>query len=735
MHSRLFSAAIFFFLMSTFAFSQSTSSQENSYVLQADEVYGIDNQSYRAVGNVVVTFRNSRITADMATYYPATDTLEAIGNITVKDSVQELKADKAIYYLNSETGRVFNASGILNGEYYVCAENIDRIGKEYYIMEGVRITTCSRPLPDWSFSFKKATATVEGYLIGDQATGNILDMPVIYSPKLFYPLKFERQTGFLIPSLGYDSNFGMFFNEDFFWAMDIDKDLTVGINAFSSRGVMGTAEFRYAVSPISKINMTAEGINDSDSSTDNNGRWRYTNKSLLLFNSIEFVADSNVVSDYMYMRDFSDFTTYDHNSLNRENVFHQYYHVRLYTPLADMTLYYKDDKKYNDTNTGYIENDVINTPSISLDKFNQDLRWFTVDYTATADKILYKNDTFRFDNNTVSESSDYVRYDLTGSVYRSFKLPFMQITPSTTLYYTQWDGLDLMPSSADIYDPSSIKNTNKSPLTYLSGGNGTYERMVQEFSIKANLNEIYRYYGKSKHSILNTFEYVYIDDLDQTGLPNHLINDRIEQQNELKWALRSYYANDNWTTSFTARQGVNFNSVNNQPLSPLELTTLVSKKNSFSNSLKIELDYYGDTDQNGNKGNIAYFNDSLWVTLKPITISGSYTFDRDVKDNNTTVTAGLSANFKPLLASISNTWNGQNELLSFKKLFSNESRLNLSWQSQCWTAGMIFKTKKYNDVTTSGRQLKRDYSIGITLALRGLGDSQISVWDKSTEYD
>ncbi|MDR0453778.1 MAG: hypothetical protein LBH05_03080, partial [Deferribacteraceae bacterium] len=74
---------------------------KNTYRLEADEVFGADNVSFTARGNVSLEFKNSVITADEATYFPQSKTLNATGNVTIHDDFQELKADVVTYDLNT----------------------------------------------------------------------------------------------------------------------------------------------------------------------------------------------------------------------------------------------------------------------------------------------------------------------------------------------------------------------------------------------------------------------------------------------------------------------------------------------------------------------------------------------------------------------------------------------------------------------------------------------------------
>ncbi|MDR2884211.1 MAG: hypothetical protein LBV09_03800 [Deferribacteraceae bacterium] len=703
----------------------SASYAAESYRLEADQIFGTDNVSFTAKGNVILTFKNSTVTADEATYYPQEKIIEATGRVTIKDEVQELTAERVVYDLDSASGDIDNATGTIAGEYYICAKYINRVNKDYYIMGGVRITTCSSPLPEWSFSFHRAEAEIDGYLYGDHATGNVLDMPFLYSPKLFFPLKFTRQTGFLVPSGGYDSDFGTYASEKFFWAVDYDKDITVGVNAFSARGFMWLGEARYKISSRSNIYVAGDRLNDAETNVDTDTRWRYVSKSRIRAPyNFELVADADMVSDYMYMRDFYEYGMYEPTIKNDENEFYEYYSLAWRSKYLNINGYYKDEALYRDTTTGFRRTSVTQQPSITLSKRGINLGYFYLDYNAAYSNVEYDNYRFNFNTPSIKQQVFYDRLYADMSVYKTFRLPIMKLTPSVTGYYTRWYNMDP--------DPTTVNEERETPLSYISESGSGYMRILPALSLKGNLNEIYKNYGKAKHGILNTVQYSFIQEQDQTGLPSYLDDDLIEGENELSWSMRNYYTYNRISADLVLKQPITFHE--DDILAPLEIKSRISVNGYWGNNLEAAVDYYAYR-QVYNRDPIALIKDSMWVRYKTFRATLSYDYNRRIRNNyNTSLIASASLTSKRIDLTAYMQWQGENQMLSVSQLVPIENRATIVWKDQCWNLGIGISSDRYIERTSRGRETMRDYKVEFLITLKGLGTSAVSAYDQTENY-
>jgi LPS-assembly protein len=723
---------IILLISSVAAFGQErTSTEGNGYRLEADKVYGQDNVSFTAEGNVIVTFRNSRLTADKATYYPDSETIVAEGSVTVSDDMQEINSDKVTYYLSSETGVLENSQGKIAGEYYICARTLTRVSREYYVADGLRVSTCSGIVPDWSFYFHRAEAEVEGYITGTHVSGNIKNFPILYTPKLFFPIKTIRQTGLMIPRLGYTTELGTYFADELFIALDYDKDMTVGAAYFAEKGLMGSLEGRYAIAPGSDIYVAADVIQDRESPMESDNRWRYASKSLVaLPGNFEFLADAEMVSDFMFMRDFDSFSIYhnEERERNRENVFYQNFYLRRYGSWSDITLAYEDDMKYRDSATGYRKTSIKKEPSLTFEKSFIEAGPINVDYKLSWSNIAARDYNYSLGNTLSDDTLRYRRTDAVLDMYHAFDLHYLKLTPSLKMNYTRWDGFSDKPNV----------ESDEAGMAFLNRSGGGYERFIPEFTVQATLNELFRYYGgdevRGKHGIINTIEYSLTPGLEQTGLPDYFEDDIITEKNDLAWRIQSYLRYDKWTFNTSVRQAVSLNNEENKPLLPMEVDLYLGKQGVFSNTLEFEYDHYANKNPVGQQSKISLLDDTLYLYYKNMFMRGKYTYYRNIADYNTALEAELGVTYARLRASIGVIWRGRNDFLSLKNINPMESFARLTYFSDCWGLGLVYESEKYRHITSTSVEMNREHRISLFVSLKGLGESEFRFFKDESNY-
>ncbi len=117
-----------------------------------------------------------------------------------------------------------------------------------------------------------------------------------------FPVKSERESGFLLPQLISSSRDGIKLTESYFWAISRDKDATFGAQYIQARGVKPAAEFRYFISNELKGIWSASIIDDREF-----GHYRYNIKgeheqvitpSLTLKSKVDYVSDQDYLKDF-----------------------------------------------------------------------------------------------------------------------------------------------------------------------------------------------------------------------------------------------------------------------------------------------------------------------------------------------------------------------------------------------------------------------------------------------------
>ena len=199
-----------------------------------------------ATGNVELTKGATRLMADRIELNRATGDAVAQGHVIFYDGEDQLTAQRIDYNIRTGTGVVYQAEARGAPYYRITGERMERLGETLYrIRQGV-FTTCEADPPDWAVHFGSATADLNEFIYGTNASFWIRNIPVIpFLPFFAAAIRRERQTGFLFPKAGYSSSKGAYLETPFFWAIDDSQDLQVAPIVYTDLGAGFHAEYRY----------------------------------------------------------------------------------------------------------------------------------------------------------------------------------------------------------------------------------------------------------------------------------------------------------------------------------------------------------------------------------------------------------------------------------------------------------------------------------------------------------
>lgn len=218
--------------------------------MTADSLIMEDNGN-RAIlqGNVKVGWGDYKLSGDRVYFEKETMTTEAEGNIRFEDSEgNTLECDAISLDLNSQTGVVINGTLTLREDgYRIWGDKFLKTGPSTYEVEGGGFTACDGSWPSWRVEADRVSVQIEGYLAGWGASMWMENMPLVYSPYIVFPVKRNRQSGFLIPKIGYSNANGASWLIRHYWTMSESADLTARLGYQSRRGWTEGAEFRYSL--------------------------------------------------------------------------------------------------------------------------------------------------------------------------------------------------------------------------------------------------------------------------------------------------------------------------------------------------------------------------------------------------------------------------------------------------------------------------------------------------------
>ncbi len=203
-----------------------------------------------ALGNVEVKLGKLSIYADQVEFDLKKNELFFKGNVSVFSGKGFLTGDELYYNIDTSFLKVKNAWGRFEPGIIIQAEEIQ--GKEEKIFEFKKgaFTPCIQPCPNWQIKVKKGKLIREDHVSLWGALLKIKGVSLLYFPYLYYPLpKRKRKTGFLMPSVGYNTTKGYIVGEEFFWAPAEWLDFTLSAQYMSNIGSLYGLEYRYIRNP------------------------------------------------------------------------------------------------------------------------------------------------------------------------------------------------------------------------------------------------------------------------------------------------------------------------------------------------------------------------------------------------------------------------------------------------------------------------------------------------------
>jgi LPS-assembly protein len=283
----------------------STAGGDVTIVADSLEHIGADNRLV-AIGNVEITRGASRLIADRVEINRETGDAIAQGSVVFYDGENQLTGQRIEYNLKTGTGVVYQADARAAPYYRISGESMERLGESVYRVRRGSFTTCEDDPPPWSFRFGTATADLEDFVWGTNASFWVKNVPLIpFFPFFAAAIRRERQTGFLFPKLGSNSRKGLSAEVPFYWAISDSQDLTVTPLLYTERGAGLTADYRYLLSEDHRGRARGFLLHESEFQDDTRGVAAITHD-WRLGRGFRFTADVNAVTDDEVFQDYGD---------------------------------------------------------------------------------------------------------------------------------------------------------------------------------------------------------------------------------------------------------------------------------------------------------------------------------------------------------------------------------------------------------------------------------------------
>jgi LPS-assembly protein len=265
-------------------------------------------------GNVRIGLGDERIRCDKATINMKNQEIIAQGNVVLESVKTYIEGDKIVYNYKTRLGEIYKGM-VQAGQVVFIGDLIKKKSETNFLAKSARYTSCATCPAAWSFSGYEIDAEIGGYAAIKYPVLRLADFPVMILPRIWVPLKSDRQSGVIVPSFDYSSKGGTAITLPYFWAISENRDLTYALKSYEYRGLKHIAEYRYVLSEGSGGTLNTAYLRDQAFSADgsSSGQQETFNRGFLTYkhyyempNQYIHRANINLVSDLRYPRDFSE---------------------------------------------------------------------------------------------------------------------------------------------------------------------------------------------------------------------------------------------------------------------------------------------------------------------------------------------------------------------------------------------------------------------------------------------
>ncbi|MFH1644831.1 MAG: hypothetical protein ABIB11_00260, partial [Candidatus Omnitrophota bacterium] len=158
-----------------------------------------------ASGNVLVTYKDMRLTCDEVMVWPRIKKAHAEGNVKLVQGASVFEGDSVDYDFLNNIGSVLNVKAQAE-PWYAAGVKASRDGKESYKIEKSYLTTCDLEEPHWRITTKRVLIYPDKKVTAQNAVVWIGKVPVMWIPYYSHPLDDDRPHVAVIP--GHDSEWG-----------------------------------------------------------------------------------------------------------------------------------------------------------------------------------------------------------------------------------------------------------------------------------------------------------------------------------------------------------------------------------------------------------------------------------------------------------------------------------------------------------------------------------------------
>lgn len=263
-------------------------------------------------GDVVLRQSGMQVEADEASLHQTENRGELVGNVRLRDKGMLVVGDRADLQLDNGEARIDNAEYVLH-QAHVRGSALYAKREETAIirLKDGTYTRCEPGDNAWHLKGNNVTLNpATGFGTATNVTLRVKDIPVFYTPYIYFPIDDRRQSGFLPPSFGTSSSNGLSLQTPYYFNLAPNYDATLYPTYMAKRGLLMEGEFRY-LTESSEGQVGGAWLNDQEDerklqSEYEDQRWMYSWQHKQGLNSrLLAEVDYTDISDPYYFQDLN----------------------------------------------------------------------------------------------------------------------------------------------------------------------------------------------------------------------------------------------------------------------------------------------------------------------------------------------------------------------------------------------------------------------------------------------
>ncbi len=224
-----------------------TLNQDETVFVEADNLTGDRKNQVEANGNAILLKSDQTVRADRLLYDQETGDLDGQGSVVVEQKGSTMSGPHL--KLNMDTH-----AGFMEQPVFFLKENDGRgtgdmlhiQDQQHYTLDAATYTTCPADNQDWLMKMGSLEIDREEQVgVARHARVEFMNVPILYSPWMDFPLGNQRKTGFLSPIIGGTTKGGSELTLPYYWNIAPNFDATLAPRFMTKRGLMLNNEIRY----------------------------------------------------------------------------------------------------------------------------------------------------------------------------------------------------------------------------------------------------------------------------------------------------------------------------------------------------------------------------------------------------------------------------------------------------------------------------------------------------------